>query len=174
MTIYNWCAEFKRDRVNLSDEFRDGRLSTAVNYKSIHAMRRMIETDRHVAYHDIRASLGIGVRQIQSILHKYLGMKNLCSWWIPYNLTKAQKTDRVTLCNPMLNRFKDGVLNLVWDIVTGDETWIYCYNPKIKQQSTVWVHQNEPKPTKVAHKRSTSKRIIFNETRHAATFALES
>ncbi|GBP26673.1 hypothetical protein EVAR_23443_1 [Eumeta japonica] len=46
MTNHNWFAEFKRGRVNLSDEFRDGRPPTAVNNKNIDAVRRMIETDR--------------------------------------------------------------------------------------------------------------------------------
>ncbi|GBP34921.1 hypothetical protein EVAR_26512_1 [Eumeta japonica] len=59
--IYNWFAKFKRDHVNLSDEFRDGRPSKAVINKNIDAVRRMIETDRHVTYHEIRASLGIGL-----------------------------------------------------------------------------------------------------------------
>ncbi|GBP16843.1 F-box only protein 33 [Eumeta japonica] len=49
------------------------------------------------------------------------------------------KTDRVAWCNAVLTRFKEESSNLVWDLVTGDETWIYCYDPKTKQQSTVWV-----------------------------------
>ncbi|GBO99277.1 Putative uncharacterized protein FLJ37770 [Eumeta japonica] len=72
MTIYNWFAECKRGRVNLSDEFRDGRPSTAVNNKSIDAVHRLIKTDRHVTYHEIRASLGMDMNQIQSILPKHL------------------------------------------------------------------------------------------------------
>ncbi|GBP58648.1 hypothetical protein EVAR_38109_1 [Eumeta japonica] len=51
--IYNWFTEFKCGRVNLSDEFRDGRPSTAVNNKNIDAVRCMIETDRHVTYLEI-------------------------------------------------------------------------------------------------------------------------
>ncbi|GBP17693.1 hypothetical protein EVAR_8681_1 [Eumeta japonica] len=50
MTIYKWFAEFKRDRVNLSDEFRGGRPSTAVNNNNIDAVRRIIEADSHVTY----------------------------------------------------------------------------------------------------------------------------
>ncbi|GBP51277.1 hypothetical protein EVAR_48370_1 [Eumeta japonica] len=46
---------------NLSDEFRDGRPSTAVNNKNIDAMRRMIKTNRHVTHHEIRASLGVDI-----------------------------------------------------------------------------------------------------------------
>ncbi|GBP65569.1 Putative uncharacterized protein FLJ37770 [Eumeta japonica] len=53
MFIYNWFAEFKRGRVNFSDEFRDGHPYTAVNNKNIDSMRRMIETDKHVTYHGI-------------------------------------------------------------------------------------------------------------------------
>ncbi|GBP86840.1 Putative uncharacterized protein FLJ37770 [Eumeta japonica] len=76
MAIYNWFAEFKPGLVNLSDEVRDGRSSTAVDNKYIDAVRRMIETDRHVTYHEIRTSLGIGMSQIQSILQKHLDISN--------------------------------------------------------------------------------------------------
>ncbi|GBP27963.1 CAP-Gly domain-containing linker protein 1 [Eumeta japonica] len=57
------------------DEFRNGRLSIAVNdNKNMDAVRRMIKTDRHMTYHEIRASLGIRMSQIQSILHSRLGI----------------------------------------------------------------------------------------------------
>ncbi|GBP05806.1 hypothetical protein EVAR_5112_1 [Eumeta japonica] len=45
--------------MNLSDEFRDARQSTAVNNKNIDAVYRMIKTNRHVLCQEIRASLGI-------------------------------------------------------------------------------------------------------------------
>ncbi|GBP82125.1 hypothetical protein EVAR_43472_1 [Eumeta japonica] len=54
-------------------------------------------------------------------------------------LTEAQKTNRVIWFNAMLTRFKEAASNLVWDIVTGEEIWIHCYDPKTKQQSTVRV-----------------------------------
>ncbi|GBP42967.1 Putative fatty acyl-CoA reductase CG5065 [Eumeta japonica] len=40
-------VQFKRSRVNLSDEFRDGRPSIAVNNKNIDSVRGMIETTEH-------------------------------------------------------------------------------------------------------------------------------
>ncbi|GBP46082.1 hypothetical protein EVAR_41435_1 [Eumeta japonica] len=48
----NKAPEFKRGRVNLRDEFFDYCPSTAVNNKNIDGVRRMIETDRHVSYHE--------------------------------------------------------------------------------------------------------------------------
>ncbi|GBP18404.1 hypothetical protein EVAR_14797_1 [Eumeta japonica] len=59
MTISNSFAKFKRGHVNLTDGFRDSRPSTAVNNKNRDAVRRGIDTDRYVNYHEIRASLGI-------------------------------------------------------------------------------------------------------------------
>ncbi|GBP66479.1 Histone-lysine N-methyltransferase SETMAR [Eumeta japonica] len=131
-TVYNWFSEFKCGRVNLSDEFRDNLPSTAVNNKNINSMRRVIETNGHATYHEIRASLGIDMSRIQSILHKYFDMKKPCSPWIPPNLTETQKTDRDNWYNTMFTRFKEVASNLVWDIVSGDKTWIYCYNPETK------------------------------------------
>ncbi|GFS95404.1 uncharacterized protein NPIL_598891 [Nephila pilipes] len=57
-----------------------------------------------------------------------------------------------------------------------DESWIYAYEPETKQQSTVWVFQDEAKPTKVVRGRSTSKQMIacfFGINGHVATVELE-
>ena len=36
-----------------------------------------------------------------------------------------------------------------YNIVTCAESWICAYEPETKQQSTVWVFEQEPNPTKV-------------------------
>ena len=43
----------------------------------------------------------------------------------------------------MLRKFNGRRSPRVWVIVTGDETWVYQYDPKTKQQSDVWVFPNE-------------------------------
>lgn len=76
----------------------------------------------------------------------------------------------------MLKKFDRGRSKSVYNIVTGDETWIYSYEPESKQQSTVWVFDDEPNPTKVVRSRSTSKKMIacfFGCTGHVATIPLE-
>ena len=60
--------------------------------------------------------------------------------------------------------------------MTGDESWIYAYEPDSKQLPTVWVFQDELNPTKVAGARSTFKQIIacfFGKTGHVAIVPLE-
>lgn len=64
----------------------------------------------------------------------------------------------------------------MYSIYTGDESWIYAYESESKQQSTVWVFQDEPNPTKVVRARSTSKQMVacfFGKNGRVATVPLE-
>ncbi|GBP16999.1 hypothetical protein EVAR_8074_1 [Eumeta japonica] len=76
-TICNWFPEFKRSRVNLSDEFRGDRPSTDVNIKNIFAGRRMIETER------------LTKTQIQQIVESYRQVVKSCRY----------QTARCSVCN---------------------------------------------------------------------------
>ena len=175
-TIYRWFQEFKSGRSSLSDDFREGRPATGVVSENIDAVHEMIKMDRHVTYREIQSSLGIDMKQIHTILHDRLNVKKLCARWIPHKLTDAQKENRVMWCKEMIRRCRGGLSNLIYNIVTGDETWIYSYAPETKRQSAVWVFQNEAKPTKVVRSRSVSKKMIasfFGVTGHVTTVALE-
>ena len=70
-TVYNWFNEFKRSRINLTDDLREGRPSTATTEDNIDVVRRMIETDIRVTYQQIRTSQSIGMSQVHIILHEY-------------------------------------------------------------------------------------------------------
>ena len=42
-------------------------------------------------------------------------------------------------------------------LLTGDETWVYYYEPETKQQSMEWHHSDSPRPKKFRGERSTNK-----------------
>jgi len=46
-----------------------------------------------------------------------------------------------------LQSYKPGEVTLE-RIVTGDETWVYHYQPETKQASRQWKHKKSPTPTK--------------------------
>ena len=69
----------------------------------------------------------------------------------PTQFVNRSKTSRVDWPKEMLQKFDGGASKHVSDIVTGDESWIYGCEPESKQQSTAWVFQDKPNPTKVAH-----------------------
>ncbi|CAH1974916.1 unnamed protein product [Acanthoscelides obtectus] len=69
---------------------------------------------------------------------------------------RHQKTARVNWCQKTLDRFNSRNSKNVYSIVSGDESWIYCYEPENKRQSAAWVFQDEEKPTNVIRSRSVS------------------
>ena len=42
-----------------------------------------------------------------------------------------------------------------------DETWIYCYDPEAKRQSSQWKHAGSPRPKKASQSKSTHKLLMI-------------
>ena len=78
---------------------------------------------------NIEGELGISLASIETILHQHLRVRKLASRWIPHLFTVEQKQARMDWCQFMLEKFKGGRSKRVAEIVTGDETWIYSYDP---------------------------------------------
>lgn len=86
---------------------------------------------------------------------------------VPYFLTEAQKQEHVDYCLKMLEKFDDGRSKRVLDIVTGDESRFYYYDPEMKRYCQVSVASNSPPPAKVRRQRPVGKHmsaIFFMKT----------
>ena len=46
-------------------------------------------------------------------------------------------------------------------LVTSDESWIYCYDPETKWQSSQWKHAGSPRPKKARQSKSTHKLLMI-------------
>ncbi|GBP27470.1 Histone-lysine N-methyltransferase SETMAR [Eumeta japonica] len=75
--------------------------------------------------------------QVYQIFREYLAVRKFCTRWIPHNFTETQKFRGNDWCHEMIQIFAGGDAN--YDIVRGDESLIYCYDPKAKRQSAEWV-----------------------------------
>ena len=74
----------------LQDEFREGRPKSVVVPATIDVVRQLTLQDRPVTYREIETTLGIRGTSIHSILDEHLTVKQICSRWIPHNLSMAQ------------------------------------------------------------------------------------
>lgn len=159
-TVYRWYNEFRRGRLTLRDEERSGRPLTAVTEENVQTVKNLIQDNRRITYQEIQQIMQIGSGSVHEILHEHLRVRRIVSRWVPHNLTETQKQARVEWCHDMIDKFDAGSSRRVYDIITGDESWIYQYDPETKRQSTVWVFQNEATPTKVKRSRSAGKILI--------------
>ena len=72
---------------------------------------------------------------INSIIHDYLNRRKVRARWVPHTLTDDhQKQLRVQFCRHSLKRFKEGRSRRVFDIITGDKSCFFHYDPELKEQ----------------------------------------
>lgn len=175
-TVFRWYRHFLSGQTNIEDDDRCGRPPTSVTPENISKVRSMIKEDGRVTYVEIQDMLKISSGSVNIILHQHLNVRKRYARWVPHSLNPEQKQARVDWCNSMLTNFEQGRSRRVWDIVTGDETWLYQYDPESKQQSAVWVFPDEDPPVKFLRSKSVGKQMIacfFSKSGHVATVPLQ-
>ena len=87
-------------------------------------------------------------------------MRKVTSRWMPHQHKPHHMTGRVEFCELMLKKFDEGSSELVSNILTGDEIWIYHYDPETKEQSRQWITDEEDIPVKFRRERSVGKVMV--------------
>ena len=87
-------------------------------------------------------------------------MRKICGKFVPRVLREDQKERRCHDHREMVELINSdpAVLDA---LVTSDESWIYCYNPEIKRQSSQWKHADSPRSKKVRQSKSTHKLLMI-------------
>ena len=70
---------------------------------------------------------------INSVIHDYLNLRKVCARWVLHILSDDQKQLRVQFCCHSLKRFEEGRPRRVFNIITGDESCFYHYDPQLKE-----------------------------------------
>ncbi|UYV78131.1 hypothetical protein LAZ67_16000211, partial [Cordylochernes scorpioides] len=96
---------------------------------------------------ELEQDTGISKTTIGRIVTKDLKLKKTPAKFIPRFLTNEQKLCRLATCENMLEMTRT---DPEWKdkIITGDETWVYDYDPETKRQYAEWRGQGEPRPKK--------------------------
>jgi hypothetical protein len=69
----------------------------------------------------------------QEILIDVYGMSNVSAWWVQRQLTDDQKRTRLDISRYILSRYDDEP-DLIYRIVTQDETWVHHFDPELKKK----------------------------------------
>ena len=174
-TVHRWFKNFKWGKSSLENDDRCGRPVSALMENKLAQVKSMIKNDPRISEIEMEAALDISSGTLDRFLRDHLKVKKRCSRWIPHRLSDEQMRGRVEWCQFMLTKFDGGRSKRVWDIVTGDQTWIYEYDPETKQQSSVWLSPGETPPQKCKPAKSASKQMIvffFCKSGHVASIPL--
>ena len=91
------------------------------------------------------------------IVHDDLGYRKVCRRWVPRQLSDDHKRALQTICQEHLGCHAcEGDASL-HRIVTGDESWVYHYEPESKRQMMQWKHPSSPASKKFKTQASAGK-----------------
>jgi len=133
-------------RENVDDNARAGRPSTSRVDENIRDYD-LVKADCRITTRMIAEKLGISNGSVQTVLKEDLNMRKLCAIIVSKVLTDEQKQGRVDCCNDWIESAQD--LHFHERVITGDEAWIYEYDPETKRQSEEWKHPGSPHTKKV-------------------------
>ena len=143
-----WYKRFRNGWTSVENDERSGRPSTCTTPENIANVREVILADRRQTIHDV-CEIGLSYGTVQRILADNLNMRRISARFVPWLLSDEQKTLRVFLCRELKQQARDDPI-FISNIITGDETWVYGYDPETKQQSSQWNSPISQRPKKSA------------------------
>ena len=128
---FEWFGRLKNGRTSTANDDRSGRPSTATTPSKEEQVLAAVNQDRRRTIHDLCAEVGIGYGSCQRILTEQLNMHRIAAKFVPRVLTQDQKDIRVAICQEL----KETVISdptLLLNVITGDESIVYAYDPETK------------------------------------------
>ena len=128
-TVANWVAEFKNPERSFEDAPRMGCPSTTTADENIEAVERIVMRDRQISIGRLAKELGIPKTIIHETTDNQLGMKKVCTRWVPKLLTSVQRANRVDCCQELLQQSEVNPAKFFDCIVIDDESLSQHYDP---------------------------------------------
>ena len=145
--VLEWHARFKTGRTSVDDDEHTGRTTSCTTPETLARIQDLIRQYRRRAIRDIAEEVGVGYGKCQRVLTEELGMHRVAAKYVPRILIADQKQQRVNVCTELRQLVSDDETFLL-RVITGDESWVYGYNPETKRQSFQWKSPTSPRPKK--------------------------
>ena len=128
----------------------------------INQIKNFMDKDRRVSIETISAQFDVSAGNVHTIIHEELKMRKICGKFVPRVLREDQKE---RCCHDSREMVK--VINSDPAVlVTCDESWIYCYDPETKRQSSQWKYAGSPRSKKARQSKSSRKLLIIPFWQH--------
>ena len=159
-SVFEWHKRFKEGRESMRDDERCGRSKEVNTPELIGTIKNFMDKDCHVSIETINAQFDVSMGTVHTIIHEELKMRKICAEFVPRVLREDQKERRCHDRREMAKLINSdpAVLDA---LVTCDESWIYCYDPETKRQSSQWKHAGSPRPKKTRQSKSSHKLLMI-------------
>lgn len=159
-TVYRWAKKFGSGRVTVENDPKSGRkisISTKIAEAKI---RELLQEDSRYTVRELAKRTGVSLSTVHFILKKHLKVRKITARWIPHLLTDEQKRSRVQCARKILKMAKNLEKNNFSQLVTGDETWIYFFEPHRKMSNKVWATKAARRPC-IAKRTMSVRKMLY-------------
>ena len=158
--VFEWHKRFKEGRESVRDDERCGRDKEVRTPELIGQIKNFMDKGRRVSIETISAQFNVSVGTVHTIIREELKMWKICARFVPRVLREDQKERRCHDSREMVELINSDPA-LLEALVTYDESWIYCYDPDSKRQSSQRKRAGYPRPKKARQSKSTHKLLMI-------------
>lgn len=158
--VFEWHKRFASGRETVEDDPKSGRPSLTRTDDNIDRVNELVRSDRRMTVRMMAEELGLNRESIRTILVEDLEMRKVCAKMVPKLLSDDQKKHRVDVCRDLLKTIEDDP-DFLGRVITGDETWVFQYDPETKRQSLQWKSPSSPRPRKARMSKSRIKVMLI-------------
>jgi len=159
--VFRWHKAFKDGRESVEDEQRTGR-PTSRTGNNVARVKVVLDRDQRLNVRLIAEEVGLPKTDVHRIIMEDLHMRKICAKLVPKNLSDEQKDNRVLVSQELLDRVTSEP-SFLQRVITGDETWVFKYDPTTKRQDSEW-HTSQslrPKKARMSKSRVKSMCVFF-------------
>ena len=164
-TVYYWIREFRGGRRSVfTDTSKSGRPAEIPEAKE-EECAALIRENRHIRIDDAADILRVSHGTVSTLLSN-LGVRKLCSRFVPKFITSEMAERRLAACRSNLELLDQLGSRFVENIVTEDETPLNLFIPMSRRESSEWCFPEETAPRKLrtgsSHGRCSMLTVFWN------------
>ena len=127
----------------------------------IRAVQQKISQDNRMTVRKLAKIFDLSKSTVHRVLTEDLKLRNVCSAWVPHNLTEANKQSSVN-CAKHIRRlfFVEKMESFCNKLAVQDETWFHLEALPTKQQNRCWLQEGERRP-QVVRRNISSKKVML-------------
>ncbi|GFW15117.1 HTH_48 domain-containing protein [Trichonephila clavipes] len=110
-------------------------------------VRHLLNTDRRLTVRMIAEQPGMDKMVAHKIISEGVGIRKICAKLVPKVLTDVQKQNREAVSKDLLERIQEDP-HFFDNIITGDESWFFQYDPQTKIRATDGTLPHSPRQKK--------------------------
>ena len=159
-TVRRWKKKFESGVESIKNAPKSGRPKSASRKEIVSKIKEIIEGDARFTVRDIARKVGISLSTVYLILKKHLKVRKISARWVPHLLTDEQKRQRVKKAKKLFQMFPKYDKKQFASVVTGDESWVYYFEPIRKVSNKIWATKHSKRPI-IAKRSLSTKKVLY-------------